>query len=146
MRRLPPLFIVVMSFVACITDTRVSRDRGAGGFFENVPLVEAPAKKRCETYGPKGTGRGRCDEAKYLAEIYVKKLSTGDMICLEGGFGDEPGAGCQARAAIADTATGKVLVEMKDARPDSRWFQKETNQYWFEEGALVDLYLAEHGY
>jgi hypothetical protein len=145
MTRLLALLFVVMSCSACITDSRISRDRGAAGLFENVPLVEAPVKKRCEGYA-KGTGKSRCDEARYLAEIYVKKLSTGDMVCLEGGFGDEPGAGCQARAAVADTATGKLLIEMKEARPDSRWFQKETNQYWFEEGALVDLYLAEHGY
>jgi hypothetical protein len=130
---------------ACITDNRVSRDRGAAGIFENVPLVQAPVKVRCEQYG-KGAARGRCDQAKYLAEVYVKKLSPGDMVCLEGGFGEEPTGGCLARASIADTSTGKLLVELKDARPDSHWAQKETNQYWFEEGALVDLYLAENGY
>jgi hypothetical protein len=130
---------------ACITDTRTSRDRGAAGFFENVPIVPAPPKERCAAY-PKGAPRGRCDEAKYLAEIYVHKLSTGDMVCLEGGFGEEPGSGCLARAEIADTATDKLLIELRSARPDSRWHQKENNQFWFEEGALVDLYLADHGY
>jgi hypothetical protein len=130
---------------ACITDSRESRDRGAAGIFENVPVVQAPAKLRCDQYG-KGAARGRCDEAKYLAEVYVKKLSPGDMVCLEGGFGEEPRGGCLARAAIADTATGRLLIELKDARPNSRWAKKETNQYWFEEGALVDLYLAENGY
>lgn len=130
---------------ACLTDSRASRDRGAAGLFENVALVEAPKAKRCDKYG-KGAARGRCDEAKYLAEVYVRKLSTGDMVCLEGGFGEEPGGGCLARAAIADTATGKLLVELKEARPNSRWASKESNQYWFEEGALVDLYLVENGY
>lgn len=131
--------------LGCFTDTRASRDRGASSLFENVPTVKEPQKKRCDLYG-RGAARGRCDEAKYLAELYVKKLATSDMVCLEGGFGDEPGAGCLARAFIADTSTGKVLVEIKAARPDSRWAEKESNQFWFEEGALVDLYLAEHGY
>ena len=36
--------------------------------------------------------------------------------------------------------------KLREARPNSRWAKKETNQYWFEEGALVDLYLAENGY
>ena len=84
--------------------------------------------------------------AKYLAEVYVKKLSTGDMVCLEGGFGDEPGGACLARASVADVSVGKVLVELRDARPNSRWASKESNQFWFEEGALIDLYLAENGY
>jgi hypothetical protein len=130
---------------ACLTDNRATRDRGAAGIFENVPLIRAPQDKVCERYG-KGAARGRCDEATYLAEVYIKKLSTGDMVCLEGGFGEEPGGGCLARASVADTATGKLLIELKDARPNSRWAKKEANQYWFEEGALVELYLVENGY
>jgi hypothetical protein len=142
MKRLGWLLFGVAS--ACLTDSRASRDRGAGGF-DNVPTIPAPEKKRCDQYG-KGAARGRCDEAKYLAENYVKNLSPGDGVCLEGGFGEEPGGACLARASVADTATGKLLIELRQARPDSRWVQKESNQYWFEEGALVDLYLAEHGY
>jgi hypothetical protein len=140
-----PLALALWCVCACVTDSRPSRDRGAAGLFENVPVVPAPPKLRCDQYG-KGAARGRCDEAKYLAEVYVKKLSTGDIVCLEGGFGEEPGGGCLARASVADTATGKLLLELKEARPNSRWAQKESNQFWFEDGALVDLYLAENGY
>ena len=50
------------------------------------------------------------------------------------------------RASGADVATGMVLLEVREAKPDSRWFHRESNQFWFEEGALVDLYLQEHGY
>jgi hypothetical protein len=128
---------------ACLTDGRASRDRGSSGFFENVPVIAAPVKTRCET---KGKVHVHCDEAKYLADNYVKKLSPGDMVCLEGGFGDEPRGDCLARAEVADTATNRILLEMREAKPDSRWAKKESNQYWFEEGALVDLYLAEHGF
>jgi Tfp pilus assembly protein FimT len=74
------------------------------------------------------------------------KLSTGDQVCLEGGFGDTPSAACAARAAVVDSSKDLVLLEVREAKPDSRWFNKEQNQFWFEEGALVDLYLADHGY
>jgi hypothetical protein len=141
----PSLFTLLAFVAGCITDTRTPRDRGGDGFYDNVPFVQAPLKKRCDSYG-KGAARSRCDEAKYLAEVYVKKLSTGDQVCIEGGFGDEPGAACAARASVADTATDKLLLELHTTQPGSRWANKESSQYWFEEGALVDLYLSEHGY
>ena len=130
---------------SCLHDDRAQRDRGAGGLVENTQTIKAPLKGRCS--GLKGSGAGkRCDEAKYLGEIYVRKLDVGTDVCLEGGFGDEPGGACLARAAVVDTRTNEVLVEIRGAKPDSRWFAKEQNQYWFEEGALVELYLADHGY
>jgi hypothetical protein len=39
-----------------------------------------------------------------------------------------------------------VLLEVRQAKPESKWFQNEQHQFWFEEGALLDLYLADHGY
>lgn len=63
-------------------------------------------------------------------------------MCLEGGFGDRPLASCLARASVADTDTNRILLEVRNAQPGSKWFNKEANQFWFEEGALVDLYLG----
>jgi hypothetical protein len=129
----------------CIHDDRPQRDRGAAGLIENTQTIKAPEKDRCA--GTRGSGAGkRCEEARYLAEIYVRKLDVGTDVCLEGGFGDEPGGACLARGGVVDTRTNEVLLEIRGAKPDSRWFKKEQNQYWFEEGALVDLYLADHGY
>lgn len=125
-------------------DTRASRDRGAAGLFENVPTYPAPEKPRCVSHG--GARKKNCDEAQYLGEIYVRRLATGDTVCLEGGFGDSSAAACLARASVVDTATNRVLLEVREAQPNSRWFKKEQNQFWFEEGALVELYLADHGY
>jgi hypothetical protein len=78
----------------------------------------------------------------------VRKLSTGDQVCIQGGFGDSdtPGAACLARAAVVDAQRDGLLLEVRDAKPDSKWFNKIQNEFWFEEGALVDLYLADHGY
>ncbi|CAM4129084.1 hypothetical protein G4177_18210 [Corallococcus sp. ZKHCc1 1396] len=111
----------------------------------NVPVFPAPAKHRCAALG-KSSVRSGCDDALYLASEYTRRLSVGDEVCLEGGFGDEPGAACKARASVIDTGPNRVKVEIRQARPDSRWFQSEMRHAWYEEGALVDLYLAERGY
>ncbi|HEY0882088.1 MAG TPA: hypothetical protein VGD87_11185, partial [Archangium sp.] len=101
---------------------------------------------RCAKFKSGGAPSQQCEEAKYLATIYVRRLASGDEICLQGGFGDLPTGACLARAAIVDTATNKVLVEVREAKPESKWFNNEQHQFWFEEGALVDLYVEEHGY
>ncbi|RKH68246.1 hypothetical protein [Corallococcus aberystwythensis] len=111
----------------------------------NVPVIRSPAQDRCAALG-KASVRGGCDDALYLASEYTRRLSVGDEVCLEGGFGEEPGAACKARAAVIDTGTNRVKLEVRSARPDSRWFKSEMRHAWYEEGALVDLYLAERGY
>ncbi|MDP3236591.1 MAG: hypothetical protein Q8S33_09500 [Myxococcales bacterium] len=145
MKTLTLVVFVVLS-AGCLSDNRASRDRGAAGFFENVPVYPAPKVQRCAKFKKGGNAAAACDEAKYLAEIYVRRLSSGDEVCLEGGFGDRPLASCLARASVADTDTNRLLLEVRNAQPGSKWFNKESNQFWFEEGALVDLYLADHGY
>lgn len=145
MKALVPAVLLGLVLAGC-HDPRAARDRGAAGISENTPLYPAPKVNRCARLG-KGSGAGKhCDDAKYLAEVYVRRLSTSDEVCLEGGFGEAPGGACLARASVADVATDRVLLEVRNARPDSKWFQRESNQFWFEEGALVDLYLAERGY
>lgn len=111
----------------------------------SIPVIHAPPRDRCAMHG-KSSLRGQCDEAKYLATEYTRRLSVGDEICLEGGYGDEPTAACKARAAIIDTGRDQVKVEVRSAKPDSRWFNAEMRHAWYEEGALVDLYLSERGY
>jgi hypothetical protein len=142
MSRLWPVVPLLLAS-SCLTDTRASRDRGTG-LFDNVPLYKAPEASRCEKFKKGGGARAACEEARYLAEVYVRGLASPDDVCLEGGFGER--RACQARASVSDAGPGKVLLEVRAAQPSSRWFGKEANQFWFEEGALVDLYLAEHGY
>jgi len=137
--------LVLAPLAACLHDDRASRDRGAAGWQENVPTIKQPGKRRCSSYAQSGAAK-RCEEAEYLAQIYVRRLSTGDQVCLQGGFGDTPSAACAARAAVVDTSNDLLLLEVREAKPDSKWFNKEQNQFWFEEGALVDLYLIDHGY
>lgn len=111
----------------------------------SVPVVRAPAKDRCEPHG-RSSVRASCDDALYLATEYTRRLSVGDEVCLEGGYGEYPGQACKARAAVIDTSPNQVKLEVRSARPDSRWFKAEMRHAWYEEGALVDLYLEEQGY
>ena len=123
-----------------------TRDRGAADWSGRAATYKTPEVLRCAKFKVGGAPAAQCAEAKYLGEVYVRKLATGDEVCLEGGFGDEPTSACQARAAVVDTATDRVLLEVRKVRPESKWFKHEQSQFWFEEGALVDLYVAEHGY
>ena len=134
--------LLLTLFLACTAQ----RDRGGVGFVGNAQGYSAPETERCAKYKAGGARATQCNEAKYLGTEYVRRLSTGDEVCLEGGFGDPATGACLARATVADSGTNRVLLEVRQARPDSKWYAHEQTQYWFEEGALVDLYLADHGY
>lgn len=134
--------LFVLLFTGCIA----TRDRGLEDWSHRAQTYKAPETSRCAKFKAGGAPAQQCEEAKYLGTIYVRRLASGDEICLQGGFGDQPTGACLARAAIVDTATNKVLVEVREAKPESKWFQNEQHQFWFEEGALVDLYVEEHGY
>jgi hypothetical protein len=114
-------------------------------FGSNVPVHKAPTKDRCAPL-KQSAARSSCEDARYLATEYTRRLSPGDEVCIEGGYGEEPGSGCLARAAVIDVGTNRVKLEIRGARPDSRWFNSEMRHAWYEEGALVDLYLSERGY
>lgn len=123
-----------------------TRDRGASDLVGRAATYKAPAEHRCAKLKAGSPPATNCGEAQYLAQLYVRKLSSGDEVCLEGGFGDSPTGACLGCAAVVDTATNRVLLEIRGAKPESKWFNHEQQQFWFEEGALVDLYLLEHGY
>jgi hypothetical protein len=143
-RLLATLWLVALS-AACVTQGRGQRERGAANLFEDTRQVKGPPHDRCQQY-QKSSVRGPCDEAKFIAQKYVRNLAAQDEVCLEGGFGDHPGGACLARAVVSDVANDKVLLDIRDAQPNSRWYQQVSSEIWFDEGALIDLYLGEHGY
>lgn len=135
----------VLLLAGCVHDDRPATERGAASVFENTQTIETPKEDRCEKH-KKSSLRQPCDDAKYLAQKYVRALSVGDQVCLEGGFGDPPGGACLARAEVGDASTAKILLHVADTQPASRWYKYVGTEVWFQEGALVDLYLAERGY
>jgi hypothetical protein len=130
---------------ACLHDDRPATDRGASDLFSRSPEIPAPLRDRCEAH-KKSAVRGPCDDAKFLAQKYARGLSIGDQVCLEGGIGEVAGAACLCRAMVQDAATNKVLLHVADAQPSSRWYRYVGTEVWFQEGAIVDLYLQERGY
>jgi hypothetical protein len=131
-----------LSLSACLRDTRPATERE--GFGSNVPEMKAPTKNRCAK--AEKDNKVSCEKAKETAQVWARHLSPGDMVCLENGVGEEPNDACLARSAVMDSGTDRVLLEIRTAKPESRWFEKTGSQVWFEEGALVDLFLAERGY
>lgn len=142
MRRSALLGLVALFVSACLTDRRPPRERGAIGLFDRAPVVKGPVQDRCAAPNVHGS----CQDALYLAQLWARRLAPGDAVCLDNGVGDDPGPACQARARVADVATGQLLLEVKEAQPGTRWFDAIESQRWFEETALVDLYLQERGY
>jgi hypothetical protein len=140
MKTMAVCFVAVGLLAGC---SHSERERGR--LWDEVPVYKAPTTDRCAKY-PQGKKLADCAEARYLAELYVRKLSSGDEVCLDGGFGDVAGAACKARAAVSDSGKNRTLLDVREPHPDSKWFNRERHEFWFEEGALVDLYLADHGY
>ena len=139
--------VAALGVLGCHGDQRQVRDRGAAQVFDRAPTMKAPEVDRCQRMAAVDEAREPCDAHKRQFILEVRKLSVGDQMCLENLVGDPPDEpGCRARAAIADTASNRVLIEIRGAQPESRWFDKIQSQVWFEEGALLDLFLAERGY
>jgi hypothetical protein len=138
------LSLLLLPGAGCMRDPNL-RERGAVGLYDTAQEVAAPKEDRCAKQGAPDVA-GPCEEARSKAWTYVRRLAIGDQVCLGEGFGEPPDAACPTRATVDDAAPGRVLLQIREARPESKWFPKVGQQTWFAEGALVDLYLAERGF
>jgi hypothetical protein len=109
-------------------------------------VVAAPKVDRCEAFKGAATTFAQCQDFKQQAVNYLHKLSTGDAMCVENGFGEEPREGCKARAFIIDADNHGFTTEIRYPALDSKWKDANQQKIYFENGALVDLYLRERGY
>lgn len=107
-------------------------------------MVKAPVKDRCQNYTP--ATHQSCIKERNIASLYVRRLTVGDQVCIENGLGFSPNAECRARAAVVDASPEALLLEIREAQPASKWFSQPRARTWYQEGALVDQYLVEHGY
>lgn len=144
MRLAPALLLLALA--GCVRDARPAQERGASGSFSQAGEIHGPPIDRCQKAVETGGGKPGCRDARYLAQMYVRGLGTTDEVCLEGGFGQADPPSCIARAFVADAGRGRLLLEIRAAQPQSRWYKHVPQQLWFAEDALVDLYLAERGY
>ena len=65
------LLLVVLS--GCIA----TRDRGAADWSSRAATYKTPEVLRCAKFKAGGGPAAACNEAKYLGEVYVRKLSAG---------------------------------------------------------------------
>jgi hypothetical protein len=108
--------------------------------------VHAPKQNACEKYRSPQTTYQQCQGFRATAREYLQHLNTGDMICLENGFGDEIGPNCKARGAVVDADSHGFLIQVRDPALDSKWHADQGQRIYFENGALVDIYLRDRGY
>lgn len=113
----------------------------------DIETVAAPPHNRCEALHNAPTTFAQCQRAVSEVTEYLRHLNTGDEVCLEGGFGDDRvGDHCKARGHVLDADAHGFLIQVRDPSLDSRWKNAQGHKLYFENGALVDLYLRERGY
>lgn len=112
-----------------------------------VETVAAPKTDRCDKFKGADSMFQRCQEFKQQAMNYLHALNTGDTVCMEGGFGEDHLTDkCKARGQVVDADNHGMLVQLREPRLDSRWKDYDGKKVFFENGALIDLYLAESGF
>jgi len=108
--------------------------------------VQAPQKNACERYRQSASAFRQCEEFRATVVEYLRHLNTGDTVCLENGLGDEVGPACKARGAVVDADAHGFMIEVRDPTLDSKWHADAGQRIYFENGALVEIYLRERGY
>ena len=122
------------------------KERGSGGLYGNAAEEVGPVTDRCAPKPGKQVRKG-CASVRLEGSRYVRQLSVGDAICLDGGVGKfQVSSLCRVRSSVVDTAPDKVLLEIREAQPGTAYAQRVQHQIWFHDAALVDLYLDAHGY
>lgn len=106
--------------------------------------VHAPRVDRCTKV--KDRERTTCDEHKEAALKYIRNLTQGDNMCVEGGFGEELTKACKVRGTFEDGNNEGILVMIHDPAPESHWKGYSERKVWFDNAALVDQFLADKGY
>ncbi|HLT29057.1 MAG TPA: hypothetical protein VK013_03385 [Myxococcaceae bacterium] len=140
-------FLAAMSLLApgCSPGSMDPIRRDDSNFLLGAKRVDGPEIDRCHRHldSPRFDA---CRDALFLAQTWVRGLSIGDSVCMQGGVGEPVGNACMARASVMDARSGALLIEFRETRPDSRYADAVMTQTWYAESALVDLALAEQGW
>ena len=86
-----------------------------------------------------------CRRFQEKAQRRIGALTTGDMLCLEPMLGDDQ-TNCRARAEVVDQDRSSTKLQFLEVDPTSSWTSRADQAPWFENAALVDLYLQAKGF
>jgi hypothetical protein len=86
-----------------------------------------------------------CQRDRDKAHAYLKTLNQGDTVCLDPLF-DADMTNCRARAEIEDQDPTATQIHLFDTDPNSSWAPKANQKIWYENTALIDLYLQGKGF
>ncbi len=113
---------------------------------EEALHVAAPTRDRCAKFAKGSAELSGCEQLKQTAMEWTRHLNSGDEICLDNYFGEEPGGKCKARGVLVDSGSEGFTIEVRDAQVESRWINYNQRKVWFATGAMIDQYLKERGY
>jgi hypothetical protein len=106
--------------------------------------IKDPKVDRCAAQ-PEKRQRKDCAKARDDAFEFVRRLSPGDQICLDGNSMSDGVTGhCKARALVTDSGVNKVKVEVREISPGTGF--KHMQEIWYTEAALADVYLMSLGF
>jgi hypothetical protein len=129
-----------------VTNGTAEKNRGASGLLNTAPEEQGPQGDPCQPVDGRPPRAG-CDAVRRQALTFARRLAVGESVCLEGASGGlDVTRLCRARARVVDAASGKVLLEIRDAQPGTRFETEIQHQRWFYDAALVALYLEANGY
>ena len=107
--------------------------------------VRAPAADRCSHWAEPLARRG-CDRIRDRARSYLETLHVGDAICLDPPLQEDMDSGCRARGRIDDQGSNSMRITLIEVEPSSGFAPQANQHLWYENLALVDLYLKEKGF
>jgi hypothetical protein len=129
--------LLALALASCATLAPESRANAVRG---PAPEVGDRCTHAADLLQQKGCGRER-DKAY----AYLRAKNQGDQLCLEPILGDDL-TNCRARSTIDEQDPTAMQLHLIDIDPNSSWAPKAGQRIWFENTALIDLFLQEKGF
>ncbi len=131
------LALALSGLSACATLVPESRANAVKG---PAPELGDRCARTADLMAQKG-----CERARDKAHAQLRALSQGDQLCLEPIL-DADMANCRARARIEEQDPTAMELHFVEVDPNSSWAPKSSRTLWYENTALIDLYLQEKGF
>lgn len=126
--------LVCLTTVGCATIAPEARENA----------VRGPDADRCAAQ-PDQLVHAGCVRARDKAQEALGALNRGDNLCLEPILNPDLD-NCRARASVDEQDVRGIKLRFIDVQPGSSWAPYANAVRWFDNTALIDLYLKERGF